>query len=75
MSAKAAAFADLGLDDFAFHASDFDPQAAAGAVQSIVVNEEQYWTRVERGVQHSHQLFVELIKHELQAFDHADHGR
>jgi len=70
-----AAFADLGLDDFAFHASDFDPQAVAEAVQSIVLDEEHYWTRVERSVQHSHQLFVEVIKHELQAFDHADHGR
>jgi polysaccharide pyruvyl transferase WcaK-like protein len=70
-----AAFSDLGLDEFAFHASDFDPQAVADAVRSIMLDEEQYWMRVERSAQHSHQLFVEAIKHELQAFDHADHGR
>ena len=70
-----AAFADLGLDDFAFHASDFDPQAVADAVRSIALDEEQYWSRVERSAQHSHQFFVEAIKHELRAFDHADHGR
>ena len=70
-----AAFSDLGLDEFAFHASDFDPQAVADAVRSIMLDEEQYWMRVERSAQHSHQLFVEAIKYELQAFDHADHGR
>ncbi len=70
-----AAFADLGLDDFAFHASDFDPQAVADAVRTIVLDEEHYWMRVERSALHNHQLFVEGIQHELQAFDHADHGR
>jgi polysaccharide pyruvyl transferase WcaK-like protein len=70
-----AAFTDLGIDDFAFHASDFDPAAVADAVQSIVRDEEQYWTRVESRAQQSHQLFVEAIKHELREFDHADHGR
>jgi polysaccharide pyruvyl transferase WcaK-like protein len=70
-----AAFADLGLEEFAFHVSEFDPQAIADAVQSIVLDEERYWTRIESSAQHSHQLFVEAIKDELRAFDHADHGR
>ena len=41
-----AAFGDLGLDDFVFHASDFDPIAVANAVR--LLDEEQYWLRVER---------------------------
>lgn len=70
-----AAFADLGLEEFAFHASDFDPQAVADAVRSIVLDQEHYWTRVERSAQHGHQHFVEAIKDELRTFDHPGHGR
>jgi polysaccharide pyruvyl transferase WcaK-like protein len=70
-----AAFGDLGLDDFVFHASDFDPVAVANAVQLLVEDEEHYWTRVESNVQCSHRHFVEAIKDELRTFDNANHGR
>ncbi|WP_375507629.1 polysaccharide pyruvyl transferase family protein [uncultured Caballeronia sp.] len=70
-----AAFGDLGLDDFVFHASDFDPIAVANAVRLLVEDEEQYWVRVESNVQRSHEHFVEAIKDELRTFDNADHGR
>jgi polysaccharide pyruvyl transferase WcaK-like protein len=70
-----AAFADLGLEAFAFHASDFDPQAVVTAVQAIVDDEEHYWTRVDRSVRRSHQQFVEAVQDELRAFDNSGDGR
>lgn len=70
-----AAFSDLGLDDFVFHASDFDPVAVANAVQLLEKGDEDYWTRIESNVQRGHQHFVEAIKDELRTFDNADHGR
>ena len=70
-----AAYGDLGLEAFVFHASDFDPQAVVSAVQSIIADEEEFWTCLERRTQQGHQLFVEAIKDELRTFDNLNHGR
>jgi polysaccharide pyruvyl transferase WcaK-like protein len=70
-----AAFGDLGLDNFVFHASDFDPVAVVNAIELLAKDEEHYWTRIESNVQFSHQHFVEAIKDELRTFNNPDHGR
>jgi polysaccharide pyruvyl transferase WcaK-like protein len=70
-----AAFTDLGLQAFAFHASDFSPQAVVAAVQAIIDNEEHYWTQVEGSVQRSRQQFVEAIQDELRTFANLSDGR
>jgi polysaccharide pyruvyl transferase WcaK-like protein len=69
-----AAFADLGLELYAFHASDFDPHAVAWAARSLAADPDTYWSNMTRNAPDRYEQFIEAIRNDLREFAHPDHG-
>ncbi|EEA02862.1 conserved hypothetical protein [Burkholderia sp. H160] len=69
-----AAFSDLGLDAYSFHASDFDPDAVAAAVRSIAFNPADYWRCMNVSPACCYSDLLSAIKHDLDKFTDAHNG-
>ncbi len=56
-----AAFRDLGLDDYVFNASDFDPDAVRQATESLMANPAAYWSCVTARLPYLNRLRTQLV--------------
>jgi polysaccharide pyruvyl transferase WcaK-like protein len=70
-----AAFSDLGLDAFSFHASNFSPLAVANAVKAIETRPADYWRNVKQMDVGCYTNFINVIRNELDQFANAHNGR
>ncbi|MGF7233648.1 MAG: polysaccharide pyruvyl transferase family protein [Frankia sp.] len=56
-----AAFRDLGLDDYVFNASNFDPDAVREAAESLVKSPTSYWAGIASRLPYLNRLRAELV--------------
>jgi len=70
-----AAYRDLGLDEYVFHASDFDPAAIATLVEQLRTVPHLFWHRLNTASANRYDELLEYIKNETRHFDHAADGR
>lgn len=70
-----AAYSDLGIDDYVFHAADFDPVKVADTVERLRNDPTPFWNSLDKASANRYDELVEYIKNEVQLFDHATDGR
>ncbi|WP_035474576.1 polysaccharide pyruvyl transferase family protein [Burkholderia sp. WSM2230] len=70
-----AAYGDLGIDDYVFHAGDFDPQKVADVVERLRNDPSPFWNSLDKASANRYDELVEYIKNEVQLFDHIADGR
>jgi polysaccharide pyruvyl transferase WcaK-like protein len=70
-----AAYRDLGLDEYVFHASDFDPAAIATLVEQLRTVPHLFWHRLNTASANRYDELLEYIRNETRHFDHAADGR
>jgi polysaccharide pyruvyl transferase WcaK-like protein len=70
-----AAYQDLGLDDYVFHASSFDVVRIAEIVTRLRGDPELFWSSLKTESVQRHSEIVELIKNEVEAINNVVNGR
>lgn len=59
-----AAYGDLGLKEYAFHAESFDPDAVAASIETLRRDPAPFWQQLARRSINRHAELVELIRAE-----------